>query len=879
MATIRGTNARNTLRGTNLRDTILGLGANDALFGLLGNDLLLGGLGNDTLDGGAGDDTLKGEAGNDRLLGGAGRDQLDGGANNDYLDGGLGSDVMKGGAGNDTFVVNTSGDTTSDTGGVDTVRSSVSRTLGTGLEKLTLTGTANMNATGNALANTLAGNSGNNTINGGAGDDTMTGGSGNDTFHVDSVNDVATDSAGIDTVISAVDYTLGNGIENLILTTGINGTGNALANTITGNTAANSLSGGDGNDTLIGGGGADSLDGAAGNADIASYENSVGAVRALLQAFLIFNNSGDAQGDVYTEIEGIRGTNNTTDTAIFLQHGPLSMQDMLGGNADDNIIEGLAGNDLLIGGGGGDTLNGGSGEDAAGYLSSVISITVSLLNPANNTGDAQNDVYISIENLIGTRHNGGDVLTGNTGANRLFGMNGADTLNGGDGDDWLVPDTAFADVLTVTDGDVINGGTGSDTIDYSGSQNAIDGITIDLFNQFIFGGEAETDTISSIENFIGTKADDDVIASAAANHIDGGNGNDGVSYAFSNAPVTINLQTQTVSGGFASGDTIVSIEHATGSNFADVITGTATGSRLSGGGGADTLTGGAGNDRLTGGGGDLLTGGAGDDTYVIDADDTIVETGSGGTDRVIVSHSYTLVDNIEDGEIAENNFDAVNLTGNSGNNILTGAGGANRLDGGGGDDTMIGLDGSDTYIVNSAGDVVEEFGFGNGTDLVEASVTYTDTFGGIEDITLTGTGNIDATANASSNVLIGNSGNNTLDGLAGEDTLTGGGGIDRFKLHADGAKTITDFIQGTDLLQFSLADLPMGSGLVDGLTFFNNATAAQGGAGNGEIFFDNANSTLYFDADGNAGGEIVIAVLSGFTSNLAISDFDVLAIA
>jgi Ca2+-binding RTX toxin-like protein len=208
---------------------------------------------------------------NTSLVGMTANDLIQGYIGNDTLNGGVGIDTMIGGTGNDTYVVDNTGDVVTETSTltteIDTVKSSVAYTLKANVENLTLTGTLAINATGNALKNTLTGNAVANVLNGGIGADKMIGGLGNDTYVVDNTGDVVTENSAlateIDTIKSSVTYTLKTYIENITLTgtLAINGTGNALKNVLTGNTKANVLLGGVGNDTLNGGGGNDVLNG------------------------------------------------------------------------------------------------------------------------------------------------------------------------------------------------------------------------------------------------------------------------------------------------------------------------------------------------------------------------------------------------------------------------------------------------------------------------------------------------------------------------------------------------------------------------------------------------------------------------------------------
>jgi len=188
--------------------------------------------------------------------------RLYGNAGNNRLDGGVGSDVMHGGRGDDTYVVDDGADQVVELAdqGVDTVRSSVSFTLGTHLENLILTGDDAINGTGNRADNQLVGNGGNNRLDGAQGADRMEGLGGDDRYVVDHVGDVIVEAAegGRDQVLAMIDYVLPAEVENLLLGgKAVSGTGNAGSNELRGNALANRLYGGAGNDYLAGGAGDD----------------------------------------------------------------------------------------------------------------------------------------------------------------------------------------------------------------------------------------------------------------------------------------------------------------------------------------------------------------------------------------------------------------------------------------------------------------------------------------------------------------------------------------------------------------------------------------------------------------------------------------------
>jgi len=176
---------------------------------------------------------------------------------------------LKGGDGNDLFYVDNAGDVVTEYShqGKDSVFSTVSFTLGNNVENLALTGSADIDATGNGLNNILTGNRGDNRLDGRAGADVMIGGRGDDTYMVDNAGDVVVElsGGGIDTVNASVSFdasVFANGwIENIHLTgsghTAVHGNGND--NVLTGNIGDNFIAGLGGDDTLTGGLGADTF--------------------------------------------------------------------------------------------------------------------------------------------------------------------------------------------------------------------------------------------------------------------------------------------------------------------------------------------------------------------------------------------------------------------------------------------------------------------------------------------------------------------------------------------------------------------------------------------------------------------------------------------
>jgi len=603
-STVTGNALDNVIEGNVNYDTLYGMAGNDTIYGNDGNDTLYGHDGNDTLDGGAGDDNLDGGTGNDILRGWAGKDTLDGGAGSDYVEGGLGDDTyyvdtvsdtvseafnagIDSVYADDTYTLSNNVENLSLIGAINGSGNALGNIMTGNINGNNMNGYAGNDILyGNDGNDYLYGGDGNDSLYGGTGkdylsgdtgNDTMTGNTGDDTYTVDSLSDVFVENAseGIDKVVARINnYILPYNVENLGLyglSTVVRGDGNARNNTITGNNYDNSLYGMDGNDTLYGYDGNDNLDagvgdnhiyGGAGNdflfagSGIDHMEGGTGddGYHVANEADVVVELAGEGTDYVnayvstsYTlsnNVENLylfgtatRGTGNAIDNVIV-------------GNGNANTLYGLDGNDSLDGGAGNDTFIGGAGND---YME----------------GGA-----------------GNDILNGGTGTDKMFGRNGNDI--------YYVDNTGDK----VDETDYIN----NSTIDAGGVDKVNSYLTAYTLSSYVENGRIMN---SGVANLSGNSLTNVLYAGSGNNVIDGGTGTDTVSYLYAGSAVTVSLAITTPQPTGGSGtDTLTSIERLIGSKYNDSLTGNTANNVLSGGAGNDTLNGGLGNDTLTGGAGE-----------------------------------------------------------------------------------------------------------------------------------------------------------------------------------------------------------------------------------------------------------------------------------
>ncbi|WP_296169951.1 calcium-binding protein, partial [uncultured Brevundimonas sp.] len=897
-------------------NTLFGYGGNDTLNGGTGADLLNGGAGNDIvyggdetdpsgatygdgIDGADGDDTLYGGAGRDVILGGEGVDLIDGGDGNDilYHDGdGLdvtvtflppenqfgspiparvflaqdrraedgAADTINGGAGND-FIYLGVGDSADGGIGTDTVEVNFrGRTTALNLNMSADAAAALGAASGGTYTNVerydVVGSLFNDTITGGndasilygeAGEDQIDGGGGNDNV-----------AGGAFTNSSRIGNAWGSRFDD---------------------GQRDSLFGGESND-LVNVGLLDVADGGNGTDQLSiTLDGLTQGVSLDLTTGDRFATLAAVTGGTYVNFETVSSLHTTEHDDVIRSLGVATIYTFNGNDAvyaddstntiglgdGDDLVYAMGGNDLILGGFGNDRMYGGAGSDTI-YA----------------------DVDYDPTQPVGS---GADFLDGGDGNDSLYGGAGDDVIVGGAG------------------GDRILGEAGIDTVSYQGS---IAGISIQrsfngfdpatgeqIYSYFVSGGDAQGDTLTSIERVLGSDANDtisnfqyadgaegadalegsagaDILLGGAgddvlrgmdgADQLDGGDGIDIVSYSrlFSGGVgtpgVTVDLRIQGVAQNTGDGvDTLINIEGVVGSINSDILHGDDQANYIQGAG--ESIQGGSSPYQ-----GDQLFGHGGDDVIVGDG----ATTGLGYTPGDGISRGYDLISGGDGNDIitAGNGADIVNgdagddtifgewdsdtLNGGSGDDVIDGGTLNDHIDGGDGNDRLIGGSGNDTLI---GGVGIDTADYASATAAVTVNLTLgvassdgqgnSDTLSDIEN--LTGSAFDDQlTGSSGDNAISGGAGSDTVSGADGDDVITGGLGNDTIN---GGTGTDTAVFSG-GLGSYGFSSGPNGSLIVTGADGTDTLTGIE------RVRFDDGTYVLatghrYFE--GGAGADTV----------------------
>lgn len=832
--------------GTNDANMIYGGAGNDAIHGEGGNDVIFGGENDDHLYGGDGDDVMWGDQGFDKMRGDAGNDEMHGGADDDFMFGGLGNDLMfgdsgfeemSGGAGNDTMFGGTQDDAL-------------------------LGGEGNDELHGDDGDDGLDGEAGHDVIYGGRGDDLMTGGEGDDILiggaGADAMDggvggwDIASyanwleslaPGAGIGLIINMLNSALSTGdarddsyidIESLI--------GTKFNDTITGDDFGHTLIGGLGNDTITGGLLDDVLIGMEGNDRLIGGGGVDTALFRGLEADFTITAAlgGFSVQDTETAVSSNEGTDFVGNSVEWLQFDDALLNLTTAQYAPlvnlSNTQERVQGGQTILGELQSNVvLNDGAAVPGVGIVIGNIEI-------ADPDGANGGPVTLAV---LGPDAASFAIAPGAGGVNQLL------FIGGGAGSFVNYEVKPYYNV-TISALDAIGGSTVNVTVNVADANdnapvitsgqriNVTEGISTDAIvywarsTDWDTTGEAITYTLGGDDAGAFTFVNGELrFASSPTAIAPADVGSDGVynvtvtasdgvhTSAAQNVAIHVAATTaiNTIIGDALANNLVGTVDPDLIQGLAgnDTLLGGDSGDRLEGGDGGDALLGQNGNDLLFGGNStDTLNGGAGADTmdggensdeYVVDGLDIVTDTGTSGTDKVVIGNAagdsistagWSGIE-IINGNAGNDTIDASTstenllirgqggndvITGGSGNDVLLGGAGNDTINGGAGNDTILGGldddlltggDGNDVFFIGESLDAVTDGGAGFDKAVINNASGISINIGswiGVERINgYTGADTIDATGMATSI---------TMSGGDGADSLIGGNAADAF---------------------------------------------------------------------------------------------------
>jgi Ca2+-binding RTX toxin-like protein len=861
-----------------------------------------GSTGANTITTGAGSDTIDGRGGADVIAAGAGADTVAYHATEVSIDGGAGADTLVIAAGAAPTAIDltvaagadqTSGDGVLVTNfeGVDASASTSGVTLtGTSGANVLITGSGADIVDGGGGADTIATNGGDDTVSYYGSEVSIDGGAGVNTLLMKA-------AATVD--LAAADQTIGDapivsGFQNVdasALSTGLS---------ISGSSAANLLTGGSGADVIDGRGGADTIQAGAGD-DRVSYRGGEVSIDGGAGADTLVVAGGSAITGV--DLSVVAGADQTLGDAVTVINfenvdaSAISRGLAIAGSAGANVIAGGAGADVIDGSGGADQIAAGAGADSVVYNGGEVSIdggagtdtlllksavTVNLGNADQTNGDA---VFVQgFENVDASTLSSALSITGSAAANVITGGAGADTIDGGGG------------------ADQISAGAGDDNVAYYGSETSIAGgaglntlvlktaaaIDLSAIDQSVgdatvvtgFSG-IDASALSTSANLKGTSGVNILIGGSGADVIDGAGGADTISAGAGDDLVTYRGGEVSIDGGagsdtlalaVTSGVTAIDFTVAAGVDqtsgdgvnvlgfenidahlltTAITVTGTVA---------ANAIQTGSGNDVVHGGGGaDVISTGAGADIVDYWGTEVSIDGGAGVNSLVLkaaTSVDLSATDQTTTDLTQVSGFQNVDASALATGVALRGSAAANVIVGGAGDDTIDGLGGADTITAGAGADTVTvrgsetsvDGGAGSDTLVLAATAGVTsvnfalpagnDQTGG-DLVTVTGFENLDASAVATSLLVVGSSAASTIITGAGDDTIDGGGGADVISAGAGadsvaywgsevsidgGAGANTLVMRATSTVDLNAADQTIGDTVA--VAFFQNVDAS-----------------------------------------------------